>query len=119
MMATMNPNHRYAYEKFSSALGSLAIGPGDVRGRLWAAYLHFHPVREKHLPDDLHEDYQWVLQQLTRYGPARGRDGKIILDSIQETLRRIRNSTGSRIAERILRIYSQLNWLYMEDAREP
>ncbi len=118
-MIVVNPRYFYAYEKFSDAIRSLAIGPGDVRQRLRSAYLHFHPVREKHLPEHLQNDYQWVLQQLTRFGPATGRDGKVLRGSMDETLSRIRNSTGTKIAERILHIYHQLNWLYMEKEREP
>jgi len=119
VIVEMNPKHFYGYEKFSAAVRSLAIGPGDVRQRLRAAYWHFHPVREEHLPEHLHQDYQWVLHQLTRFGPAIGRDGKALRGSIEETLSRIRNSSGSKIAERILHIYHQLNCLYMHENREP
>ena len=110
----MNPSYLYAYEKFRSALCSLATGPSDVRARLRSAYRHFHPVRKKHLPEHLQKDYKWVLDQLTRFGPAIGRDGKVIRGSVEETLRRIHNSTGVKIAERVLYIYHELNWLYME-----
>jgi hypothetical protein len=114
----MNPRHLYAYEKFTSALGTLAVGPGNVRTRLRAAYYHIYSVREEHLPNHLHTDYEWILQQLLRYDPVTDRDGNIIRGSLDETLGRIRNSTGVKIAERILRIYHQLNWLNMEGEQE-
>lgn len=115
----MNPNYFYAYEKFSDALYSLATGPYDVRQRLRSAYWHLRPVNKKHLPEHLHDDYQWVLNQLTRFEPATGRDGKVLRGAVEETLSRIRNTTGSKIAERILHIYHQLNWLYMEGKEKP
>ena len=119
MVIKVNSNYFYAYEKFSDALRSLAVGPGDVRQRLHSAYLNFHPVRKKHLPEQLQNDYQWILNQLTRFGPVVGRDGKVLCSAIEETLNHIRNSTGSKIAERILHIYHELNWLYMERETEP
>ncbi len=115
----MNPSYFYAYEKFNDALHSLATGPDDVRQRLLSAYLHFRPVRKRHLPENLQNDYQWVLNQLTKFEPVIGRDGKVLRGPVEETLSRIRNSTGSKIAERILSIYHQLNWLYMEDSESP
>ena len=119
MVTEVNPSYFYAYEKFNDALHSLATGPDNVRQRLRFAYLHFQPVCKKHLPDQLQNDYQWVLNQLTRFGPVIGRDGKVLRGAVDETLNRIRNSTGSKIAERILHIYHQLNWLYMEGEGEP
>jgi len=115
----VNSNYFYAYEKFNDALRNLAVGPGDVRQRLHSAYLNFQPVRKRHLPKQLQNDYQWILNQLTRFGPVIGRDGKVLRSAIEETLIRIRNSTGSIIAERILHIYHELNWLYMENETEP
>ena len=118
-MTEVNPSYFYAYEKFNDALHSLATGPSDVRQRLRYAYSHFHTVRNKHLPEQLKIDYKWVLKQLTRFGPVIGRDGNVLRGSVEETLNRIRNSTGSKIAERILHIYHHLNWLYIEGKREP
>lgn len=119
MVIEVNSSYFYAYEKFNDALHSLATGPDDVRHRLLSAYWHFRPVGKKHLPEQLQNDYQWVLNQLMRFGPIIGRDGKVLRGAVEETLNRIRNSTGSKIAERILQIYHQLNRLYMEGQREP
>ena len=118
-MIEVNSNYFYAYEKFNDALNSLATGPDDVRQRLRSAYWHFRPVGKKHLPVQLQNDFQWILNQLTRFGPIVGRDGKVLCSAVEETLSRIRNSTGSKIAERILHIYHQLNWLYMETETKP
>ena len=113
-MNQVNPEFFYAYEKFRDALNSLATGPYDIRQRLHSAYWHLRPVSKKHLPEQLQDDYQWILNQLTKFGPVIGKDGKIIRGPVEETLNRIHNATGSKIAERILHIYHQLNWLYME-----
>jgi hypothetical protein len=114
MVIKVNPSYFYAFEKFSDALRSLATGPYDVRQRLRSAYLHFRPVKKKDLPEQLQNDYQWILNQLTRFEPSIGRDGKVVRGPVEETLSRIRNSTGTKIAERILNIYHELNCLYMK-----
>ena len=119
MVKKVNPSHFYAYEKFSDALHSLATGPADVRQRLRSAYLHFRVVQKEQLPVQLQSDYQWVLDQLTRFEPAISRNGEVVRGPVEETLSRIRNSTGTKIAERILSIYHQLNWLYMEGSESP
>jgi len=115
----VNPNYFYAYEKFMDALNNLATGPYDVRQRLRSAYLHFHPVTKKHLPEELQDDYKWILNQLTKFGPVVGKDGEVLRGAVEETLNRIRNATGSKIADRIIHIYHQLNWLYMEGIEKP
>jgi hypothetical protein len=114
VIAKMIQGYSYAYEKFTSAVQSLAIGSGDVRERLRHAYLHIRILNENHLPEQLYKDYQWVLKQLKRYDPAIGPDGKVLRSSVDETLRRIHKSTGTKIAEHIFHIYVQLNWLYMQ-----
>lgn len=98
----------YAHEKLTSAVHILAIGPGDVRSRLWHAYLEFSPIRKDHLPVDLQSDYEWIIKQLTRYEPneiERLRMGK---GMVQATLSRIKNSTGARIAQRIAELSSKV-----------
>ena len=97
----------YANEKLTSAVHILAIGQGDVRSRLWHAYLEFHPLRKEDLPVDLQVDYEWILKQLTRYEP-----NELELNAgrgvVQATLSRIKNSTGARIAQRIVELSSKI-----------
>ena len=108
----------YVYEKFNSALRSLAIGPGDVRKRLRAAFYYLHPLTEQDFPDYLQKDYRWIMQQLYRLGPAKDRHGNVTENALDNTLSRIRNSTGSKIAEQIFYIYFELNSLYSEIDQE-
>lgn len=98
-------SHSYAVEKLTDALECLATLPGDVRERLLVAYECIVPLEEIDLPAYLHKDWQWVFQQLTRYGPVFDHKGVLREGSVQHTLRRIKNSTGSKIAQRIYQIY--------------
>lgn len=108
---------RYALEKFFVAVQLLATGPGDVRSRLYNAYISFHPVRPEDLPEDLRGDYEWIHDQLTKYDemyPGQknslqqaGRKD-LLPGSVLATLSRIKNRTGVKIADRIFKIYVEL-----------
>ena len=108
----------YALDKFFVAVQSLATGPGDVRSRLYNAYMSFHPVQTGDLPEDLRDDFEWIQTQLTKYDELYpGQKAKLqeagmenhLPGSIRATLSRIKNKTGAKIAERIFRIYLELD----------
>jgi hypothetical protein len=99
----------YAHEKLLAALESLATGPGDVRARLLAAYQTFHPLKQSHFPPNLRKDFEWVLRQLTKHEPIYDYKGRLDRGSVEETLRRIKNVTGVKIATRIYRLYHALD----------
>ena len=99
----------YAYEKLLVALDSLATGPGDVRKRLLIAYESFHPLKEAHFPQHLRKDFRWVLDQVTKHGPVYDYKGRLDRGSVEETLRRIKNGTGVKIAAKLLRLYHALD----------
>jgi hypothetical protein len=109
MNAPVQPPHSRRFdnacERFTGTVRTLAIGKGDVRSRLKAAYLlHLHLVQERDLPPELREDYHWIMAQLTRYKPELPGEG-----SVQATLRRIQRATGARIAERVWSIFRRLH----------
>jgi hypothetical protein len=80
---------------------TLATGKGDVRDRLLGAYMSFHTLNEKDFPEEFKKDWAWVMKQLTKYGPLRDYKGDVWLGSVENTMNRIRNSTGERIAKKI------------------
>ena len=106
----------YALEKLSLAVHYLAVGPGDVRQRLKTAYMEFHVVSEDDFPEHLRDDWQWIIAQLIRFGPVRHADGTIFVGALENTLSRIKNSTGAKIAERIVSLQAELE-SYLEDDR--
>ena len=99
----MKQRRSYALEKLSDAVEVLATGPGDVRSRLYSAWLSFHTVTERHLPPQLRKDLNWILHQIS-HKPARHR----LEGTVQGTLATIRNSTGVKIAKRILHLEQRL-----------
>ena len=99
----------YAHEKLLAALESLATGPGDVRARLLAAFETLHPLTRSHFPPHLRKDFAWVLKQLKKCEPIYDYKGRLLRGSVEETLRHIKNVTGTKIATRIYRLYHALD----------
>lgn len=111
-MKLHGPAH-YAHEKLLHAIYSLATGTGDARSRLWNAYQGFHPLQEKHFPEHLRKDWRWVMDSLTKYDPIYDYKGRLTTGSVEATLKRIRNSTASKIAQKIVYLYFEVDsYLY-------
>lgn len=91
-------------ERLYLATKQLATGSGDVRKRLQAAVVTLLPLQEQEFPEELRKDFRWVISQSTKYQSKMPE----IRGDLEGTMRRIRNSTGQRIAERIFDIYSRL-----------
>lgn len=89
-------------ERVYFSVNQLAVGEGDVRSRLKVAGFTLAALQERDFPLELREDFRWVMEQLTRH-KSDGRTG-----AIEATMYRIKNSTGAKIATRILHIYSKL-----------
>jgi hypothetical protein len=93
---------QYAYSKVSEAVSILATHPGDVRKRLCAAYLTLCEASHAILPPHIRSELEWIHEQLNRF-PARYGEG-----TLHATLKCIRNSTGVKVAKRILLVQALL-----------
>lgn len=100
----------YAHEKLTLTIHSLATGAGDVRQRLASAFTIFHTLKKEDFPVELQSDWEWVHNELTKFGPIYNEKGEPIIGSVQNTCNKIKNSTGVKIAEKILEIYIYLDW---------
>lgn len=91
-------------ERVYLAVEHLCIGRGDVRKRLVEAVSTLLPLQARDFPEELQEDFNWVMAQSTKYrSQIPAYEG-----NIEATMRRIKNSTGEKIAERIFNIYSRI-----------
>ena len=89
-------------ERVYLAVETLATEPGDVRSRLKSAGIILAPLQAREFPEQLREDFEWIMEHLTRYdaiGPE---------ERIEATMNRIKNSTGEKIAKRIFALYGEL-----------
>ena len=89
---------RDVLERMTLAIHDLCVGKGDVRSRLDdAVFYQLLPLREQNFPYGLGCKFRKIIQQSMRYDA-----------NIHSTMRRIRRSTGQKIARDIWELYSEL-----------
>jgi len=93
--------HRYAYGHLSDAVRKLCVEPGMVNQRLWHAFEAINKIDVDSLPDNVRKDLKWSISEATKFEKNGSPD-------LETTLRRIRSSTGSKIASRILKAKTEL-----------
>lgn len=96
--------YKYAQEKLYGAMRSLATGQGDVRARLVEAFMSFHTLKEDDFPPKYREDWKWINTQLTKHGPIYDYKGRVYKGSVENTMGKIKNSAGRKIATKIFDI---------------
>ena len=101
-----NMKYSYAREKLGVAIETMAIGEGDVRQRLLQAYMSFHPLNSNHFPQEFQERWEWIEKQITKFGPEYDYKGEPVVGSVENTMKKIRKATGTKIA---VELYA-LNW---------
>ena len=96
---------QYANQLLSRTVDTLATAPGDIRSRLLLAFEAFHPLTPAHFPEPLRKDFEWVMKQLTKHEPYVNYEGDVKKGSVQVSLEHMRNSTGVKIAEKLLQLH--------------
>jgi len=112
---------RGVLEPVTNALEALCVGKGDVRSRLEdAVSSHLIHLTEENFPSGLGCRFAKIIQQSTKYDASDlYRAGLIPLEylspgnphykgRIQPTMRRIRRSTGSKIAREIWSLHCEV-----------
>lgn len=82
----------------------LCIGRGDVRSRLIPAIETLSPLSESEFPVNLQKDFAWIMKESTKFQS----DIREHRSDLEVTMRRIQNSTGEKIAQRIFDMYREL-----------
>lgn len=88
--------------KFYEAVLDLATGQGDVRSRLKSISLNLFALSAKELPPEIQDKFIDYQKQMTRFS-AEYDEG-----DIAATMKRIKNSTGSKIAGSVVEMYKAL-----------
>ncbi len=96
---------QYAHQQLSRAIDTLATSPGDIRSRLLLAHESFHTLTPEHFPEQLRKDFEWIMNQLTKRGPYINYKGEVQKGSVQFSLEHMRNSTGTKIAEKLIELH--------------
>lgn len=99
----------YAQEKLGTAIYDLATSPGNIRHRLWQAYLRFHTLSEDYFPEELKATWNELSAILEAKDAIRDDKGEVIVGSVENTLQSLSDDECSDIAKRIYNLYSELN----------
>ena len=99
---------RRANEKLLVAVVDLVSGVGDARSRVAQAYVQLRRLTDTELPATKVGEWRSILQALTKDGPERDTDGTLWAPAVENTTRRMRNRTASKIAHRIFTLYRDL-----------
>ena len=66
--------------------------------------MSFHTLKEEDFPLKYREDWKWIKTQLTKHGPIYDYKGRVYKGSVENTMSKIKNSTGRKIATKIVDI---------------
>jgi hypothetical protein len=99
----------YVTEKLSNAMSALTTGKGDVRSRLIVAYLCVHSLKPEDFPSIHSNEWLSIITVLTKKGPIKNVDGEVLVSSVENTMKRIQNRTGEKLAKRIEKLYWQIS----------
>ena len=93
-------------ERVYHAVHVLCIGTGDVRQRLVGAGMHLLFLRNEDFPESLRNDFISIKKDMTKYPAVLRMEG-----TLHATMRRIKRRTGQRIAEKIWKLYEDIQEL--------
>lgn len=111
------PTYPLAEERLQLAVRALAVGAGEIKERLTAAFIHMSPLREGDVPEELRSDLLWVRGKLLKNPPKllRGIDGgrvrRFSRGRLGATVPHMRIASAVQVAERICYMESRLTHL--------
>ncbi|WP_019274792.1 hypothetical protein [Vibrio coralliilyticus] len=86
------------------AVQELCVGRGDVRARLIPAIETLAPLNAAEFPLALQKSFTWVMNESSKFKS----DIPHHRSDLETTMKRIHNSTGEKIAQKIFDIYKGL-----------
>nr|WP_075519058.1 hypothetical protein [Moritella viscosa]SHO17747.1 Putative uncharacterized protein [Moritella viscosa] len=104
--------YQYAKNRIQDAIDELCVGTGDVRSRLLEVNDLTSSLLPIHFPEELLEKWNNIQKKLSKYGPRLNFEGKPVEGAITHTLSRIKNKTGSEIANDLLALNKEFQSKY-------
>ena len=87
------------------AVQHLCTARGDVRARLRGAVMTLLSLEVREFPEHLQGDFDRIQSKSTKHESESERPHE---GTLAATMRRIRNSTGEKIAKRIFKLYADI-----------
>jgi hypothetical protein len=105
-------DYSYVKRRISDAVYVLCTAKGDVRSRLLLADRATDGLSDNSFPDELKPKWAEIKNLLRQHGAVFNDSGGVAIGAIANTLKKIRNSTGSKIAEKIFELHRDLEKNY-------
>lgn len=104
--------YQYVKGRIDDAVYELCIGVGDARKRLLSVNDATSSLLDIHFPEELLADWKSIQQKMSKSGPRKNFEGKMLEGAVAHTMSKIRNHTASKIAEEILKLHKTLQSKY-------
>jgi hypothetical protein len=102
--------NQYLCRSLHQAISILATEKGDVRSLLLLAHKSvLYKLRDDDFSEEYIQDWVWIKQQMRKFGSLTNDEGKQILGSVENTMKKIQNITGVKIAEKFFDIGWKIN----------
>lgn len=98
--------HIYMYQFIFKSVQKLVVEPGNIKERLFHAGEEFLRAPEECIPVQLQDEYRDIEKYLTKYKGNKS-DIHPFCSDVYITMKRRRNSTASKIAEKMWSFYLQ------------
>jgi len=82
----------------------MCIAEGDVRERLIGAIQTISILSTQKFPEHLQSEFDWIMAVAIKHKSPYPN----LHSDLEETMRKIRRATGRKIAERLFKLYSNL-----------
>jgi hypothetical protein len=105
-------DYSYVQQKLTLVIHGLAIGKGDIRSRLNDTYQIFHSLTVNDFPPKLQSEWEWILKKINSKSPIINHKGDVIIGSVENSLKGMRNSTAQKIAIKILKLHETMEAFY-------
>ena len=108
----MSPHFEYSFEKFNRAAFALAASHKSIKIRLSDAVYHLTVLREHHIPAELRNEFNNLINRLTSCAP-QNREG-----TFQATVNQITDEEAVKYAGEIVSLHHSLYEWQISDARK-
>jgi len=88
----------------------MATDKGNIRTRIWNAFLIFHTLSKNDFSVELQEDWDFIYNSLTSQEPTYDKKGEVVSGKVQNTLKVLSEDKCVEIAERIVELETKLRY---------
>jgi hypothetical protein len=108
----MKKCYPYTEKKLFEYLHTLATHEGNVRERIAAAFTFTIPVLvENDFPQEQYAEWVSINKEIRKFGPHLDVAGRPIISDIENSMRKMKNKTATRLAKKIFDLYFKIKRL--------